>query len=345
MGSKYTRNFKYEIGQNFKDEKRDYTIINRERRAVKGINYKFYEYHCNKCNGESWISESHLKVGYGCGICCKSSHKVVKGINDLATTNPEMVKYFVNKDDTYSYTKASNKKVLMKCPCCGFEKIYKIKDLYSRGFSCPKCDIKDGISYPEKFMINILEQLKEQGQLNYYEYQYTKVNAKWCKNYRYDFYFELNNRRYIIETHGSQHYISKWQPIEEVKINDENKRLLALDNDIDEYIVIDCRRAEMYFIKQSILDSKLNDLFCLDSIDWSLCNINSQNNIVREVCDYWYLHNDMNNENLSTTDLRKIFDISLCAMVKYLKQGTEIGWCNYDPKKEMKKPPRKYRSN
>lgn len=337
MGSKHTRNFRYEIGQNFKDEKRDYTIINRERRTIKGISYKFYEYHCNKCNGESWISESHLKQGNGCGICRKSPRKVVKGINDLATTNPEMVKYFVNKGDTYSYAKASNKKVLMKCPYCGFERMYSINDLYTQGFSCPKCSVKDGISFPEKFMTNVLEQLKEQGQLNYYTYQYTKVDAKWCGKYKYDFYFELNDERYIIETHGGQHYRDKWQSVEEVQRNDEEKRQLALSNNIDNYIVIDCSQNYLHFIKNNILSSELNNLFDLTHIDWNLCTINSQNNMVKEVCDYWHLHNDINGENLSTGDLEKVFNLARGTIKNHLKKGAEISWCNYDPKEEYNK--------
>lgn len=342
MGSKHTRNFRYEIGQIFKDDKRDYTIINRERRMIKGISYKFYEYHCNKCNGESWLRESHLKQGNGCGICCKTSRKVVKGINDLATTNPEMVKYFVNKDDTYSYTKASNKKVLMKCPYCKFEKMYKINVLYSAGFSCPKCSVKDGISFPEKFMTNILEQLKEQGQLNYYEHQYTKVNAKWCGKYKYDFYFELNDKKYIIETHGGQHYVDKWFSVEEVQRNDEEKRQLALSNNIDNYIVIDCSRNYLHFIKNNILNSELNNLFDLSRINWCLCTINSQNNMIKEVCDYWHLHNDINGENLSTSDLAKVFNLARSTIKNHLKKGTEISLCNYDPKEEYNK---KYNKN
>ena len=46
--------------------------------------------------------------------------------------------------------------------------------------------------------------------LNYlnidFKTQVSKNTFNWCKNYRYDFYFELNNEKYIIETHGGQHY-------------------------------------------------------------------------------------------------------------------------------------------
>lgn len=327
---------KLKIGDNIKDDKRNLTIIDEEIRIVKGVSYKFYKYHCNKCNGESWIRKGHLESGKGCSICCKSPRKVVKGINDIATTNPEMIKYFVNIDDVYNCTKSSGKTTLAKCPCCGFERMYRINDLYSKGFSCPKCNIKDGFSFPEKFMTNVLDRLKENGQLNYYKCQYTKVNAKWCGRYKYDFYFELNDKKYIIETHGEQHYVDinrkGGRTLEEEQENDKVKEQLALKNGIDEYITLDCRRTDLNFIKNSIMNSKLNDLFDLSSINWELCCINSRSNKVKEVCDYWHLHNEINNENIYIVDLAKIFNVSTTTITNYLKQGTEIEWCNYHPK-------------
>ena len=50
-------------------------------------------------------------------------------------------------------------------------------------------------------------------------------------NYKYDFYFEHNNESYIIETHGSQHYvegkfsvIKGGRSLEGEQENDELKR-------------------------------------------------------------------------------------------------------------------------
>ena len=189
-----------------------------------------------------------------------------------------------------------------------------INDLHSKGFSCPKCSIKDGISFPEKFMTNVLDQLKEDGQLNYFEYQYTKVNAKWCGKYKYDFYFELNDEKYIIETHGEQHYrdVNRKgaRTLYEEQENDKIKKQLALSNGIDVYIELDCRRTDLYFVKNSIMNSELNNLFDLSSINWELCCINSRSNKVKEVCDYWHLHNEINNEKIPIVDLAKIFNVS-----------------------------------
>ena len=56
----------------------------------------------------------------------------------------------------------------------------------------------DGISYAEKFMINVLKQLKLD-----FKKQLSCSTFKWCKKYRYDFYFRYKNEYYIIETHGN----------------------------------------------------------------------------------------------------------------------------------------------
>ena len=62
-----SKEFKFEIGQIFKDDKRDLVIIEREyrqkqrKRCVE--NTKYYKYHCNKCEYEGWKLEGDLKLG------------------------------------------------------------------------------------------------------------------------------------------------------------------------------------------------------------------------------------------------------------------------------------------
>ena len=101
--NKHTYNFKIEIGQTFKDNKRDLIIIDRkykrkERKDGKIENKKWYKYHCNKCGfdcgkhyslkdkqykDELWIREDHLLHGVGCS-CCENII-VVKNINDITS--------------------------------------------------------------------------------------------------------------------------------------------------------------------------------------------------------------------------------------------------------------------
>ena len=53
MSNKKTIEFKVEIGQIFKDDKRDIVITNREYRKEKHgksmVNVKYYKYTCNIC--------------------------------------------------------------------------------------------------------------------------------------------------------------------------------------------------------------------------------------------------------------------------------------------------------
>ena len=151
--------FKFNIGDKFKDDKKDLIIIDREYRTTKkNHNEKWYKYKCNKCGwNEGWISEYKIEAR-GCSCCC--GRTVVKGINDISTTAPWMVKFFSNKNDAYKYTCGSNKKIKTKCPDCGNEKYMIINNLFKKGFSCNKCS--DGFSYPNKFMFNVLEQLNEE---------------------------------------------------------------------------------------------------------------------------------------------------------------------------------------
>ena len=109
--------------------------------------------------------------------------RVISGINDMATTNPELIPLLKNPDDAYRYKTNTNKKIYFICPICGNE-IYKTgNEVSMHGLQCKYCS--DGFSYAEKFMKSILNQLKVD-----YIHQY---NPDWAHPYRYDFYFKVNN--------------------------------------------------------------------------------------------------------------------------------------------------------
>ena len=193
-----------------------------------------------------------------------------------------------------------------------------------------KCYVT-GISYPEKFIMSLLDQLK----VNYIK----EYSPEWIKPKRYDFYFELDNKKYIIETHGRQHYTNSGFPIlpQEQQTIDKHKRILALKNGINYYIELDCRKSDMIWITNSILNSELNKIFGLSQIDWSKCEEFALNDIVKEVCNYWRIHNEINNEGVTTTELGKIFNLSYRTISRYLKYGNRIGICHYSPNEEMSK--------
>ena len=326
-----TKYFKVNIGDAFKDDKRDMIITDRKykeyiRKDGNKEDKKWYKYTCNKCGWtEGWIEEGSLLKGRGCSCCAGKT--AVLGINTIWDTDKWMCSLGVSEEDAKTRTKSSGKKVIATCPHCGKQKEMRVATLYKYGLGCI-CG--DGFKYPEKFMISVLEQLGIE-----YIFQLTKTTFDWCGKYKYDFYIPSINT--IIETHGGQHYEDcTWSKAEDVQENDRIKYELALQNGIKDggYIVIDCRYSDKEWVKNNILSSKLNELFDLSKIDWLKCEefaINS--NKVKEVCDYW----NSKEEWETTTTLAEVFRLSKDAIIDYLKKGAELGWCEYDAKEEMRK--------
>lgn len=114
-----------------------------------------------KCpNGHSYKSSPSRRVmrGSGCGIC---SHNVlVKGVNDLMTTHPEIAKewdYEKNKEKPDEVMAGSNiKKYWFICPK-GHS--YKTTILgRKRGTDCPQCNIEKHTSFPERAIFYYMKQ-------------------------------------------------------------------------------------------------------------------------------------------------------------------------------------------
>lgn len=303
-----------------------------------------YKYECLNCGNVDFIKQSRILNNKGCNICCISSKKIKENINSVYATNPEFVKYFVNTEDSKHITLASSKKVWLKCPRCNCKRFVSMNTVYTRllegYFPCKKCSDKK--PYGEKFVFNILYQLNIDFK--------TEFSDHWCKNIkhgnnkisgdkRYDFYFELNNEKYIIETHGGQHYkqtnISrgKGRNLQDEQENDKIKKELAICNGIKEenYIVINTSVNSYEFVKNNIINSKLNNILYFNSVNWDDCHLYAINSLVGKVCELW------NEGHTSTIEIEKITKIPNHRICKYLKQGEKIGLCNYDAKEEMRK--------
>lgn len=315
--------YSYKVGDivNEKLEILELIKITKKAKTKTGVTYiKGYRIKCLKCGYIHEKSEGKLKIGNSCPCCCKNPQVVVKGINDVATTHPHLVKYFVNIEDAYTHTYASNKKCIMKCPECGFEKWMTCADLFIKGFSCNRCG--DGVSYPNKFVTNILTQLG-------IDFEVEKV-FDWANDKRYDIYIPSLN--IIIENHGRQHYENSFEycggrSLEEEQENDRLKKELALNNNIKYYIVLDCRESTFKWIRKSIIDSRLLELlsFKENDVDWLKCEEYCATSMVKIVSDIW------ENETKNTKEIEKIVKLKRSAVVKYLKIGRSLGWCNYDP--------------
>ena len=336
--NKHTSDFKIEIGVRFKDEKRDITIIDREYRKDKNnTKWKYYKYHCNKDGYEGWIIENNLiKRNQGCSCC--SGLTVVEGINDIPTTNPEMVKYFVGGyDEAKLYTKTgvgnpNNKGGYIHpiCPDCGKIKNKKtrIRDIYT--YNSMFCSCSDKISFPNKCLYNILHQLKEMYHISCLEFEYS---SSWTLSKRFDSYFILNNKEYIIEMDGGWHNNNNkmsGQTKEESKAIDNYKDELARQHDI-KVIRIDCdygnnTAIRFEHIKNNIFKSSLNNLFDLNKLYWDKVEDFAMDNLIKTICEF-----KRKNPNYSTLELSKIFGLSQRTIISYLKIGNKNHWCKYNP--------------
>lgn len=266
--------------------------------------------------------------GQGCPYC--SGNKLLVGYNDCWTTRPDIAVWLKNPEDGYSHFCNSHKKVYWLCPNCGNE-IYKdFHSVSQRGLACSVCG--DGVSYPEKIIISMLNQLK-------IGYIHDKPRP-WSDKKRYDFY--LPDYNLIIETHGNQHYAhgfssinskktkNKTRTLEEEQINDFYKRELAFTNNIKHYIELDCRESELGYIKNSIINSELNCLFDLSKVDWIQCELDTHKTFFIDVLNHW------NSGIRNSVDIAKLLNLDRHTVQKYLKVAASHSMCDYNSEEGLK---------
>lgn len=306
----------------------EYTVLGTYVNANVGLLIKH-----NDCNYEWKVEPHNFLNGQRCPVCGKIPKKVMKGINDIWTTNPKLAKLLANPEDGYKYTQFSGQKVDWKCPECGnIIKNRVISSINHQGLSCPRCG--DNIPYSEKFMYNLLKQLD----INF-EYQYS---PKWCKyelngKSKYGIYdFYIPDYNCIIEVdgalgHGNDNLMSG-QSAEESKKIDDIKNQLAIKHNI-KIFRIDYRyyKNDKYnYIKQSILaNEEFCELFNIHNINWQYIDELSQSSLIRKVCMYKNQH-----EDISTSEIGKIFKLNRATIRLYLIKGSKFEWCVYNPIEE-----------
>lgn len=329
-----TKKWYWDIG----DTVGDLMIIN--RRALPNT-LQEYQYKCNICGfdcsnpvyhkgiylNEYWVTGHSiiwLQKNGGRGCACCSGKVVQPGINDVATTEPTVVDYFVNRADGNKWTKSSLNKVQVKCLVCGsvYPKLVAIQNLTYQGFNCINCG--SGISFPEKFVYFLLQSLKIKFEMHKtFEWSrsvYDQYDGQYHKR-EYDFY--IPDKNIIIEAHGEQHYRDRGWPYS----NNNNgsfayradidvlKQELALKNGYN-YVILDCSESYKEYIKNSILSSELNNIFDLSNINWEEISRQAISGIARLV-----VQEKENNPTISTTDLVEKYGMSLDCIIKWLKNA------------------------
>jgi hypothetical protein len=321
--SKYIYNIG-DIVDNLKNGK--LKIVDQIKMSQGKANIRGYKYECLTCGNIHSIRENNLKNKNGCNVC--SSQKVKVGINDIWTTSYDFGKLLWNPEDGYKFTSGARAKVDFKCPNCG-ERIEskKIGAIKINGLSCVRCS--DGVSYPEKFIFHFLKSLNITFEKEYspeWAFEEGNPNSKLNGRKYYDFSTDL----FTIEVHGEQHYKKSGRGRRTLKDEIENDFIKKKLHDRNEknkiYVVIDARISIMEQLRDQLLDSKLKGIVDMTDIDWLSIDRDSQKSYIRVTCDYY-------NSGKSVKEIEVLLNSHNVTVVRYLKRGSSIGWCTYDPKK------------
>ena len=308
----------------------EYEVIDENYYSVN--NKTLFEHHLQDGSSHPFYAIPYnVFKGCRCGVC--SGKIVLKGYNDLNTVRPDLVQYLVNKEDGEKVTGSSNKKIKHKCKNCGYELESSVYHFTKDEVSCPACS--DGVSYPNKFMLNLLLQVEDQ-----IDYFYNEWSPDWCKFILngvehigiYDFYVSINNNKYIIEMdgaigHGNTHtgYVTN---VEESIERDRIKDNLAREHGI-KVIRIDCayydQNLRYEYVKENIINSELVNILSFDNVDFDGIN-------EKCLCSNIILAANLWNNGLNTKEIGAEIKVSPSTTLKYLKQATKFGFCNYTGK-------------
>lgn len=158
--------------------------------------------YCPNCKQSFSTYMATIKNNHGCCPCCNGGI-IIKGFNTFGDKFSDLVKCFKNKEDAFSHSYGSGEKVEMKCPDCGSEFTISLNRLSKRGFSCPICS--DRVSLPNRILRTFLKSVSKQ--VEYYDFE---KSFDWSQGKIYDGFFIKNNKKYLIEMQGEQHYRDAW---------------------------------------------------------------------------------------------------------------------------------------
>ena len=335
LGKMLFYNFKYNVGDilNNKDKNQSIQIIDRQITKRNNQKVKIYKYKCLKCEFEGEKIERDLNRTW-CPCCCPTPKVVKEGVNDIPTIAPWMIKYFQGGyDEAKLYNCNSMQKIYPICPICNKVKerpisIYQIYSTKSIG-----CNCNDGVSYPNKIMYSILNQLN-------IEFM-TEYTTNWLKSCRFDFY--VPNLMLFIEMdgglgHGKSIFNLSKLSLSEQEIEIKKNETLKKDNFKDKaalehgykVIRINCDISEINYIKNNLLNSDLANYFDLSTIDWKKCDEYALKNIIKEVCNYY-----KQNMNATYESVANEFHLSKCTIGRYLKKGVKVEWITESEYKDI----------
>lgn len=270
--------------------------------------------YCKKCKQTYQVSPATIFHRKYKGCPCCRGETIKKGFNTLGDLRPDLVKYFIDENDAYEFALHSKKKVDLICPDCGERKTMIVNDLVVRGFSCGICG--DGVSYPNKILRALLKVFSSK--VDSFEFE---KSFDWSNNRQYDGYFIKNNKEYIVEMQGGQHYKDAWASKEETQNVDKEKKQLAKKHGID-IVYINCYKSDFDYIKNNINNSILGQMFQITEEQWIEIGKLSSGSLVKKVVELYEM-------GLSQQQISKELGIHHQVVRKYLKRASKAGLCSY----------------
>ena len=270
--------------------------------------------------GYKWdVTPSNLLHNRGCPVC---GHHIIgpppEYKNSIWTSEyKDFFSQFMTDEQMKTIMPHSGKNIVLPCPNCGKLKSVKPCNLVNYGFGCI-CG--DGQSFPNKFMYNVLSQLHIKTE--------TEYSPEWAGLLKYDDY--LIDYNIIIENHGLQHYEEcplTRRTLKEEQENDMLKYNIAYSNGINGYIIIDCRRPSMEWIKKSIMQSYLPQIlnFTESDINWVEALRYATHSLIKTAAE-------MFNKGMSITEIANNLQKNNSTIRNWLKIATKFDWCYYVPK-------------
>lgn len=274
---------------------------------------------CKICGFEWKNTPRKILSGVGCQVCRGNIIGPAPEYKNSiwASEYKDLFIKYLTEEQMKNIMPNSSIKTDMICPDCGRHKNItpnQVVRLHSISCVC-----SDNISYPNKFLYEMLNQLGV-------SYQSEKQFA-WSEKKRYDIYIDKFNL--IIENHGIQHYENivftsnkNKCTFKEEQENDRLKYNLAIKNGIGTYVVLDCRKSDTNWIKNSITNSILGNMFDLSLINWEKCDEFACSNMVKAAADLW-------NNGLSTSEIATELCIGHSTVIQYLKIARKSNMCDY----------------
>lgn len=282
------------------------------------------------------LSPNVYDSGVRCPYC--AHQKILSQVNDCYALRPDLLKYFINTDDAIGIPVYDKKYRTYKCPNCGSLKRTTLSNIVSFGFSCNICG--DGISYPEKFISGVLDQLGQSYKIHH------KFN--WSKyifnNKEHDGYYDfvLFDKKIIIEADGKLHFIyndMNKQTSEESQYIDKQKQDKAIKHGY-KVIRINCyyttTNDRFNILKKGVIE-QLSNLFDLSYIDWKKIDRDCLTSKMISACELW-------NRGYMIKDIIRELHTNNNSVLQYLKTGSKSGICNYSKQESMRRKGKYYAS-